>query len=239
MKKKFISLVLCAAVCLTTGCGSKTNTPASGTSLANQTASTPSGNSSAAGSTTVSNPTVSTPAVSTPSAETGKFVRGKWNGNVFTSDFFGITVNLDDNCVKETDEQLAARNRIDDMSDTTFNNAVENSNANTAIYELFLQYGQKGNLALAYNRYTGTSLDEYVQANANGLKLSSAFKDVKIDTVKIAGKDQACVYTTFISGTTEVKEIMVMYKNGDYFAIVTIGAFSDAELQNMIKTLLG
>lgn len=179
------------------------------------------------------------PDVSEPSVENGGFVRGKWNDNVFTSDFFGIKVTLDDSCVKETDTQLAARNGIADMSDANFNSAVEKSNQNTAIYEIFLRYGQTGSFALAYNRFNGVSLDNYVQANANGLKLSTSFKDIKVDKVNIAGKDQPCVYTTFTSGIAQIKEAMVMYKNGDYFAIATISAASDDELQNMIQTLFG
>lgn len=257
--KKIISLVLCAAVCLATGCGSKTNTPASSTAStpvssvtstpASSAASTPASSvastpASSAASTPVSS-AVSTPAVSVPAVENGKFARGKWNGNVFTSDFFGFKITFDSDWIQETDERLAARNSFADMTDASVNNAVEQSNENVMIYEVFAQKPDTdslivvGSLGLGYNRYNGKTMEEYLAANANGLKASPSFKDTRISTVDIAGKKRDCIYTTFVNGTTEVKEIMVVYKNGDYFAIITIGALSADELQNSVKNMLG
>ena len=176
---------------------------------------------------------------STSAAEKAEFVRGTWNENVYTSAFFGITITLDDSCVKQSDEQLASLNGIDDMSDANFNGAVEDSGPNSAIYEIVVRYRENGNLALAYNRSDGVELDRYVQLNANGLRASDSFKNVVVDKVEIAGESHPCVYATLVSGTSEVKELMVMYQNGDYFATVSIGALTDYDFQNMLRTLLG
>lgn len=176
---------------------------------------------------------------STPDAENNGIARGKWNGDVFTSDFFGFTVTLDQDCEIMTDEDLALMNGFSEMTDENFVNAVKNSNANMAIYDMYATYHDIGNIALACNKYAGMSLDNYVQANVNGLNLVGSFKDTKTDTVSVGGKNHPCVYTTLVSGTAEVKELMIMYNNGDYFAILTFVALSDPELNDMVNTVLG
>lgn len=208
MKKKLIALLICAAVCLTTGCGSK-----SSTSSTNDPASTPAANE--------------------------KFARGKWNGEVFASDFFGITITLDSSCVKYSDEELAIINGIPDMSDANFNNAVEKSGPNKSVYEVYVDYRGSGILSLSYNKYKGVTFDEYVGSNANGLRMSENFRDVVIDKVEIGGESHPCVYATFVLDDVKYNEIMVMYQKGDYFAILTIGAQTDHDFQNMLRNLLG
>lgn len=208
MKKKLIALLICAAVCLTTGCGSK-----SSTSSTNASSSTPSANE--------------------------KFARGKWNGDVFTSDFFGIKITLDSSCVKGSDEELALINGIPDMSDANFNSAVEKSGLNNGVYEMYVEYRGSGSLSLAYNRYEGVALDEYVQLNANGLRMSEDFQDVVIDKIEIGGESHPCVYATFVLDDVKYNELMVMYQKGDYFAILTIGAQTDYDFQNMCRNMLG
>ena len=257
MKKKFLLLALCAAVCLTAGCAKKdalTGIP--DTSDTSSTLSTSSTVSTPETSTTVSAPesspaestsdattSESTPETSngdsTPDAENNEIVRGKWNGDVFTSDFFGFTVTLDQDCEIMTDEDLAIMNGFSEMTDGIFVNAVKNSDANSAVYDMYATYHDIGNIALAYNKYAGMSLDNYVEANANGLNLVDVFKDTKTDTVNVGGKKHPCIYTTLVSDTADVKEIMIMYNNGDYFAILTFVALSDSELNDMVNTLLG
>lgn len=257
MKKKAFALALCAAVCLTAGCAKKdalTSTPNTSSTVStpdtSSTVSTPdtsttvsTPDSSPAESTSTASTSESAPETSnedsTPNAENNGIARGKWNGNVFTSDFFGFTVTLDQDCEIMTDEDLALMNGFADMTDETFVNAVKNSNANMAIYDMYAVYHDIGNIALAYNKYAGMSLDNYVEANANGLRLVNTFKDTKTDTVNIGGKKHPCIYTTLVSGADEVKEIMIMYNNGDYFAILTFVALSDSELNDMVNTLVG
>ena len=208
MKKKLIAVLLCAAVCLTSGCGSKKSA---------------SGADGHAGT----------------SAENAKFTRGRWNENVYTSDRFGFTITLDGGCVKESDEQMAFINGIPDMSDENFNRAVENSGPNSAIYDIIVDYRGGDTLFLAYNKYEGATLDKYVTENANGLRQSENFQDVVIDTVEIAGKSHPCVYSKLVLGGVIRKEIMVMYKSGNYFATVSIGAETEHNFQNMLNNLIG
>lgn len=242
LMKKIIAVLICAAVCLTTGCSksetsSGTQLPAttssSNKSSVTQPAVTPSSKTSSTSSQTSEPTSVPT---SEPTTARGEFQRGKWSGNSFTSYFFGYKLNLD-GWTKETDEQLAKRNSIADMSDTTLNSAVEQSNENTAVYEVFAQDANANTLAVAVNRYNGKTIDEYTQANANGIKMSSSFKDVSVDKVNVAGKDQPCIYATFASGSVDVYEAMVVYQNGNYFSIITIGAFSKSDLQNIIGSV--
>ena len=262
MKKILTAITLCAVLCLT-GCGKKetsspvnagnnatSSTPADNNSAAstpadnNSAASTPVDNNSAASTPADNNSTASTPAAdnnstaSTPVEASTDFTRGKWNGNVFTSDFFGFTVTLDQDCEISTDEELAVMNGLTEMTDADFVNAVNGTDANTAVYDLFAMY-DTGNIALAYNKWEGVSIDDYVEANASGLKLTEAFKDTRTGTIKANGKRQPCIFTTLVSGSAELHEIMIIYNNGDYFAILTFAAVSEGDLNNMVADAVG
>lgn len=206
MKKKLLALLLCAAVCLTAGCGTKEKTSGGDT----------------AGS----------------GSQTAGFSRGKWNGDVFTSDFFGIKITLDPACKKENDQALAARNGLTGMSDDELIGAVVNGDGGRAYYEVLADYRDRGSVALTYSRVGDVSLDAVVRDNVDELKKSSQFTDVYSDSVKLPGKEQPCIYATFAEGTKKVYEVMVLYKTGEYFAVVTMSAFYDNELQDMIKNVL-
>lgn len=244
--KKIIAALICAAVCLVTGCsksetsgGSQlpTSTSSSITNPVRQSSVTPATSvptskptSSKQSSSETSEPT------SEPIAARGEFRRGKWSGDSFISYFFGYKLDLD-GWTKETDEQIAQRNSLVDMSDSTLNNAVEQSNENTMVYEAFAQDANANTLAVGVNRYNGKTIDEYTQANVNGMKLAASFKDVRSDKVNIAGKAQPCIYATYTSGIIDVYEIIVIYQNGDYFSVITIGAFSQSDLQNTVDSV--
>ena len=261
MKKILTAITLCAVLCLT-GCGKEktssavnagNNTTSSTPAGNNAASSTPAGNNSASSTPAENNAASSTPAdnnsaastpaennstASTPNSESNAVTRGKWNGNVFTSDFFGFTVTLDQGYEIATNEDLADMNGMADTTDASFIAALESTDANTAVYDLFAM-NDIGNIALAYNKFEGMSIDDYVEANANGLKLTDAFKDTKTGTIKANGERQPCIFTTLDNGTSEVYEIMIVYNNGDYFAILTFAAVSEGDLNNMVANAVG
>lgn len=171
--------------------------------------------------------------------ETVTFTRGKWNGDVYISDLFGLKITLDPDCTKETNETLASMNGFSDMSDASLVNAVEKSNGGETFYEMVVNYHKRGSIELTYSRIEDVSLDTVVRDNVSELKSSSMFKDVHSEMLNVSGKEHPCIYATFVSGTTEVDEAIVLYKKGDYFAVVTISALFDGELQSVIKNVLG
>lgn len=171
--------------------------------------------------------------------KTESFMRGKWNGDVFTSDFFGITITLDAACTKDSDAALALQNGLADMSDETFNGAVENSDGSSYFTELSALYHDKCSIGLAYAKLDGKSADWLVRDTANEMMRSAMFKDVSTDTVMIAGEERPCVYTTMLDGYAEIKEIVIVYQHGDYFAVLTLGALFEPDLWEMIAGVLG
>ena len=268
MKKKVFALALCAAICLTAGCGKRNETPSAPTAV-----STPDTGRTPETSTTVSKPNTSTadsptntstagsmpetstadstpnststaestpePDVSVPDAENGGISRGRWNGDVFTSDFFGLTITIDKDCTKGTDEMLAMLNGMTDMSDADFIAAVER-NKNIPVYDLSVQYQETGNtILLGYSKYEGVTLDEYVEANVYGLEVSEMFEDIRTEMLNVSGKTHPCVYATLPMGEIDIREAMVFYQNGDYFAIVTFSTLNSSDLQRMITNMLG
>lgn len=170
---------------------------------------------------------------------TESFERGKWNGDVFKSDFFGITVTLDTACTKDSDAVLALQNGLPDMSDETFNDAVTNSDGSQSFIELSALYHDKGSIGLAYSKLEGKSADWLVRDTVNEMMRSAMFKNVSSDTVIIAGVERPCVYTTLIDGYAEIEEIIIVYQHGDYFATITLGALFEPDLWEMIAAVLG
>ena len=106
--KKIIAVLICAAVCLTTGCSksetsSGTQLPATTSSSNKSSVTQPAVTSSSKTSSTSSQTSVPTSVpTSEPTTARGEFQRGKWSGNSFTSYFFGYKLNLD-GWTKESD----------------------------------------------------------------------------------------------------------------------------------------
>lgn len=166
-----------------------------------------------------------------------KFSRGRWKGDVYTSDLFGIKITLDSECDKETDAVLSYRNDLENMMDAAVIEAIETTD--TAVIEMFVNYHDKGNLILAYTKFEGATLDECVKSNADEMKTSGFFKNIKTDKVTVAGEEHPCLYATFVDEDSEAEEIMIFYKKGDYFAVITMSAVSEQDLHKMMSDLIG
>lgn len=166
------------------------------------------------------------------------FLRGKWDGDVFTSEFFGFTITNDPACEREPDEVLAYRNGLADMSDETFNAAVNNSDGTKAYIELAMSYHERGAIILMYSKAEET-LDEVIRDTVKQLQSATEFKDVSSEIVTISGQKHPCIYATLDRGGNVLKEALVIYKRGGFIATVTLNAADDAVLQDMLLTVLG
>lgn len=248
--KKIIAALLCAAVCFATGCsknesssGSQLPTSTS-SSAANQTGQssvkpTTSGTTSQQSSkqsTTSSSKTSSK--TSEPTSEpvtTSEYRRGKWSGSKYASDFFGFEVTVDDSWSCETDAQLVSRNSISDMNDATISKALD---ANKSPYELFAKKTGGYSMAIGINKVKGVTASQYIKANVDQMKaMTSTFKDVSADKITVSGKQQDCIYATYASGIADVYEALVLYQNGEYYALITLGAMSPESLQSTIASV--
>lgn len=248
--KKIIAALLCAAVCLATGCSK--NESSSGSQLPTSTSSsaansvgqssvkpTTSGTTSQQSSkqsTTSSSKTSSK--TSEPTSEpvtTSEYRRGKWSGSKYASDFFGFEVTVDDSWSCETDAQLVSRNSISDMNDATISKALD---ANKSPYELFATKTGGYSMAIGINKVKGVTASQYIKANVDQMKaMTSTFKDVSADKITVSGKQQDCIYATYASGIADVYEALVLYQNGEYYALITLGAMSPESLQSTIASV--
>lgn len=248
--KKIIAALLCAAVCLATGCSK--NESSSGSQLPTSTSSsaansvgqssvkpTTSGTTSQQSSkqsTTSSSKTSSK--TSEPTSEpvtTSEYRRGKWSGSKYASDFFGFEVTVDDSWSCETDAQLVSRNSISDMNDATISKALD---ANKSPYELFAKKTGGYSMAIGINKVKGVTASQYIKANVDQMKaMTTTFKDVSADKITVSGKEQDCIYATYASGIADVYEALVLYQNGEYYALITLGAMSPESLQSTIASV--
>lgn len=248
--KKIIAALLCAAVCFATGCsknesssGSQlpTNTSSSaanqtGQSSVKPTTSGTTSQQSSKQSTTSSSKTSSK--TSEPTSEpvtTSEYRRGKWSGSKYASDFFGFEVTVDDSWSCETDAQLVSRNSISDMNDATISKALD---ANKSPYELFATKTGGYSMAIGINKVKGVTASQYIKANVDQMKaMTTTFKDVSADKITVSGKEQDCIYATYASGIADVYEALVLYQNGEYYALITLGAMSPESLQSTIASV--
>lgn len=254
--KKIVAALLCAAVCLTTGCSnsetsstgstpnpsygdaagflfgsSKTSSKSTSTSKPTSTSSKSSTSSSSKSSSSKTSEPTSVPVT------TSDYRRGKWNGKTYVSDFFGFSVTVDSDWNTETDAQLISRNKITDMNDATISAALDSGKSP---YELFATKTGGYSMAIGINKVKGVTASQYVKANVDQMKaMSSTFKDVRSEKITVSGKEQDCIYATYASGVADVYEALVLYNNGDYYALVTIGAMSSENLQATINAALG
>lgn len=248
--KKIIAALLCAAVCFATGCSK--NESSSGSQLPTSTSSsaansvgqssvkpTTSGTTSQQSSkqsTTSSSKTSSK--TSEPTSEpvtTSEYRRGKWSGSKYASDFFGFEVTVDDSWSCETDAQLVSRNSISDMNDATISKALD---ANKSPYELFATKTGGYSMAIGINKVKGVTASQYIKANVDQMKaMTTTFKDVSADKITVSGKEQDCIYATYASGIADVYEALVLYQNGEYYALITLGAMSPESLQSTIASV--
>lgn len=245
--KKILAALICAAVCLTTGCAK------SETSGTQQTSATTSNN-SASSSTAVTETSAPTSTVtetsvptsvpissvaetsaptSEPTAQTA-YQYGTWSGDVYTSDFFGYKLHLS-GWTKDDDAQIAERNGIDDIS--KLNDAVKKSTSDDAVYEVYAQKPDATTLVVGANRYNGRTLDEYVKSNANGLKANTNVTDVTVGEAELAGESRPCVTAKQATDSADVYVTMVFFQNGDYFDMISLASLSQSDLQPTLEAL--
>lgn len=247
--KKIIAALLCAAVCLATGCSK--NETSSGGQLPTSTSSsaansvgqssvkpTTSGTTSQQSSKQSTTSSKTSSKTSEPTSEpvtTSEYRRGKWSGSKYASDFFGFEVTVDDSWSCETDAQLVSRNSISDMNDATISKALD---ANKSPYELFATKTGGYSMAIGINKVKGVTASQYIKANVDQMKaMTTTFKDVSADKITVSGKEQDCIYATYASGIADVYEALVLYQNGEYYALITLGAMSPESLQSTIASV--
>ena len=223
MKKKIITILVCAAVMLTTACDksgiSSTSTSSSSSESSNE------------------------------SKTEGGFAHGKQDENTYISEFLGLKVEFDDGWTMQTDEVLAQTNFISDMSDE---NAQKALNKNAVLYEMVAAAETASNVNIVIENLNITNggkpltAEEYINMVIGNLE--SQFKEtlvaVDVETEKSAadflGSEAACINIKVTTGEQVLYQKMIPLSRGAYMGVISFSGASGEEISSamsMFKSL--
>lgn len=264
MKKKILTILVCASVMLTTACdksgissastgggsneSSSTSTKSSSSessTTSSESSSTSSESSSSESSTTTESESSSAPAESsTPEVGTDSgFVHGKQDGNTYTSAFLGIKAEFADGWTIVTDDVLAQTNGIADMSDENANEALD---TNAILYELMASTEAIANVNIVVENLNitngGKSLtgEEYIDlaiGNIEAAFLIAGIENVETEksTINFLGSESACISTKLSNQELEMIQKMIPISKGAYMVMVTFSGANEDEITSAMN----
>ena len=256
MKKKILTVLVCAAVMLTTACDKSGISPTP-TDSSNESSSTSSKESSSTSSEensskeSESSPeSSSAPSESTPESSSatsggdteGGFTHGTVTANSYNSEFLGIKADFAEGWITVTDDILAQNNGITDMSDENVNKAL---NTNAILYELIAGTETNTNMNIVIEnlnvtnkgkQLTGAEYIELAFPNVEAQFKAAGFESVEAEksTVSFLGSEMACINTKLTNEGQEAVQKMIPLSNGTYMGIVT---FTGANEEEIISTM--
>ena len=166
------------------------------------------------------------------------FKHGTWSGNTFTSEFFGIKVQIDSDWTSVSDADLAKSAGISDMSESSIQSVFDKSRY---IYDMMAikNNGSSMNITIQDNEKTVSwnEKDFFTAAvplikkqfDAQGFKSS-----VEKDTVSFLGKTANCLNISLTQNNVTVYEIMIPVFKSHYTACITFGSLEKSELYSLL-----
>ncbi len=245
MKKKIMTILVCAAVLMTTACDKSgiSSTPTGSSS--NESSSTSSNSNSSESSTSSSESSSSSKNSSTtPDGDTESgFAHGTVTVNSYNSEFLGIKADFADDWTMITDDILAQNNGITDMSDENVNKAL---NTNAILYELIAGTETNTNVNIVIenlnvtnkgNPLTGAEYIELAFPNIEAQFKAAGFESVEAEksTVSFLGSEMACINTKLTSEDQEAVQKMIPLSNGTYMGIVTFTGSNEEEISSAMS----
>ncbi|MCM1165347.1 MAG: hypothetical protein NC299_12250 [Lachnospiraceae bacterium] len=254
MKKKILTILVCASVMLTAACdnsgvsststgSSNESSSTSSTSSTKSSSSTSSESSSSSESSTESSTSTESESSSAPESSTpevsGAFTHGVWDGNTYTSPLIGLKAEFTDEWTPVEESVLAAQyNGISDMSDANANAALE---TNAILYELMANTEKALNMNIVVENLNvtnnGNSLtaDEYIDLSIEGLRSSFTAQgiekvEVEKTTVSFIGGSAPCVSSRLESNGQVLYQKLIPLSRDTYMCSVTFTASTEEEI---------
>ena len=243
MKKKLLTILVCAAVMLTTACDKSgiTSTPSDGSSTSTKSSSESSkSESSSSESSTAESESSSTESESSApeNGATDGFVHGNVAQSSYSSEFLGIKADFADGWVCAADDMLAENNGISDMSAENVNSALDTkailyeliattegiSNVNIVIENLNITNGGK---ALSGEEYIELAFDN-VTASFKSLGIEEV--DAEKSKINFLGSEMACMKTKLANQGQEMVQVMIPINKGTYMGIVTFSGETEDDI---------
>lgn len=206
---------------------------------------TASSNTPSQNSSVVSTPSSSTPSttVSTPQNDDDGFSVGAVNGLTYKNRFIGIGCNLDSDWTFYSDAQIKQLNNVAaDMAGDEYKEAMKNA---TVIYDMYaVSSNQQDNININLEKVNPVQLATLdIAENFTALLplLKSSLENMGCQnithentTVKIGGKSFNCLKLTSDINGMKMYQTLIAKKCDGYLANITITAFDEATINNLI-----
>ena len=167
------------------------------------------------------------------------FTHGTWSGNIYTSQFFGIRVEINSDWVAIPDADLAKRVGINDMSDSSIQSALDSGRT---FYEMMAARvdGSSMNIVIQdHNKTVALSEEEFFSAGLPFVKAmleGQGFRcSVEKDTVFFLGKSTDCISLALTKDNVTVYETMIPIFKSHYTALMSFGSLSKPDLYLLIN----
>ena len=166
------------------------------------------------------------------------FSHGTWNGKTYTSEFFGIRLQLGSEWVVISDNDLAKRMRIKDMSESSIQSVFDKGGN---VYEMITARADGSSISIViqdHNKTLALSEEEFFSAGLPFVKTmleAQGYKcSVEKDTVYFLGKNTFCISLSLTANNVTVHEIMIPVFKSHYTALISFGSGSKPDLYLLI-----
>lgn len=167
------------------------------------------------------------------------FTHGSWSGNTFTSEFFGIKVQLGSDWTAVSDADLAKSAGISSMSDSNITTVLDKG---SPIFDMMAAKSDGTSMNITIQDSDKTiSLSEEQFFSAGIPIIRSQFEragykcSVEKDTVYFLGKTDDCISMTLTANGATVYMILVPVFKSHYTASINFGSLNKADLYSLMS----
>ena len=167
------------------------------------------------------------------------FSRGSWSGNTYTSEFFGLKIQLGSEWIVIPDSDLAKRMGINDMSESNMQTVFDKGRT---FYEMLTARADGSSITIAiqdHNKTVALSEEDFFSGGLPFIKAMLEAQGYKCsaekDTVYFLGKNTSCISLSLTANNITVHEIMIPVFKSHYTALISFGSGSKPELYMLIN----
>lgn len=166
------------------------------------------------------------------------FTHGSWSGNTFTSEFFGIKVQIGSDWTAVSDADLAKSAGITNMSESNILTVLDKGKP---LYDMMAvkSNGSSMNITIQDSDKTvSLSEKEFFTAGIPIIKAQFEAMGYKVsaekDTVNFLGKATDCISLSLTLNNVTVHEILVPVFKSHYTASINFGSLEKSELYSLL-----
>lgn len=169
------------------------------------------------------------------------FSHGSWSGNTYTSEFFGLRIQLGSEWIVIPDSDLAKRAGISDMSESSIQSVFDRG---VTFYEMVAARPDGSSVSIViqdHDKTVALSEEEFFSA---GLPFVKAMLEaqgynctVEKDTVHFLGENTSCISLSLTQNNMTLHEMMIPVFKSHYTALIAFGAISKPDLYLLINMI--